>query len=116
MLPRDKENLFYFASLQSDYARDILIKHKRDPDALNTFYIALNRNTPSEKLLSKSSAAIFVMSKLGPPFAFAPVLRILPPFFRDAVYDYVAANRYKWFGKHEVCMAPTASDKERFVG
>lgn len=116
VLPRDTANTFYFASLQSDYAREILVKHKRNPDSLDTVYVVVDRNKDSEKLLSKSSAAIYVASKLGWPVALGQVLGILPRFIRDKLYDFVAANRYKWFGKHDVCMAPTQQDKERFLG
>ncbi len=116
VLPRDPGNLFYFASLQSEYARSVLLRHKQDPDNLNTVYVVVDSNTREEHLLSKSSAAIYVASKLGAPLSLAPVFKILPLFIRDGLYDFVAANRYKWFGKHDVCLAPTPKDRERFLG
>lgn len=116
VLPRDTNRQFYFASLQSTYAREILQRYGKNPDVLSTVYCLENANTPAERLHSKSRAAICVASKLGFPLSLISAGIVLPGFVRDAMYDFVACNRYKWFGKHDVCMAPTPQDKERFLG
>lgn len=63
----------------------------------------------------KSEAAIRLAERLGWPWAWARVLRLLPLRLRDALYDLVARNRL-WLGRREVCFAPTPADRERFLG
>lgn len=116
VLPRDHKQQFYFASLQSEYAHGILQRYGKNSDVLSTVYCLENANTADEKLHSKSRAVICVVSKLGFPLSLVSIGIILPSFVRDALYDFVATNRYKWFGKHDVCLAPTSQDKERFLG
>lgn len=116
VLPRDTRRKFYFASLQSEYAHQVLRRYGKNPDVLSTVYCLENANTADEKLHSKSRAAICVASKLGFPLSLMSIAIVLPAFVRDAMYDFVATNRYKWFGQHDVCLAPTAEDKERFLG
>lgn len=115
VLPRDQHNRFYYAALQSDYAQSILSKYNKDPKDLDTVYVVADRNTPKERLLWKSSAVIYVCSQLGFPFKLAAAFNIVPKPFRDVMYDLVANNRYKWFGKHEMCMAPGPGDREKFL-
>lgn len=116
ILPKDRQHFFYFASLQSEYARDILQKHGKNPDDLNTVYVVADRLTERERLLSKSSAALYVTQRLGFPFNLTFALRIIPPIILNMGYDVVASNRYKWFGKHDMCMAPLETDRQRFLG
>jgi predicted DCC family thiol-disulfide oxidoreductase YuxK len=40
---------------------------------------------------------------------------VIPAFIRNPIYDFIAANRYKWFGKKEVCMIPTPELKSLFL-
>lgn len=116
VLPRDTRQQFFYASLQSDYAKDVLRRYGKDTETLSTVYCLENANTPKERLYSKSGAAICVASKLAFPASLLAAGKLVPEFLRDAMYDFVATNRYKWFGKHDVCMAPTAQDRERFLG
>ncbi|WP_395074290.1 thiol-disulfide oxidoreductase DCC family protein, partial [Flavobacterium sp.] len=47
--------------------------------------------------------------------AFATIFKILPLSLRDSIYDYVAKNRYKWYGKQESCMIPTPELQSKFL-
>lgn len=63
----------------------------------------------------RSSAALRVIAALGGPWAVARLFLIIPAPIRDAVYAYVARNRYQWFGKRVTCRLPTAEERSRFL-
>ena len=114
VLQRDPEKRFHYSPLQSEYAKKRLPQHGGDPEALNTFYV-LSDPDGSPQLLQKSSAALYVLSQLGGFWKILSLGRIFPRFFRDFVYDLVAKNRYRLFGKKEVCMLPEPGWTERFI-
>ena len=66
------------------------------------------------KLFTRSTAALRVLSQLK-GWKWAGVFQWVPPFIRNAVYNLVARNRYKWFGKKDECMIPTPELKNRFL-
>lgn len=106
ILKRDRKKVFRFASLQSAYAAQAL---PSDTDT-NTFVLQDNG-----KLYTRSGAAIRALQKLGGIYAFAVLLFAIPAFIRNAVYRFIANNRYGWFGKHESCYLPTAAMQDRFL-
>lgn len=63
----------------------------------------------------KWDASISVFEGLGWPWKIASISRILPKPFANSLYDFVAKNRFKWFGRRDVCMIPTAEDREHFL-
>ena len=63
----------------------------------------------------KSDAALRVMAGLGGAWRLAMLLRAVPPLLRDAVYDFIARNRYRWFGKREACRMPAPGERARFL-
>lgn len=96
---RDKVNQFRFLSLQSSQAESVLANYNYDSKPMNSFLLLHNGT-----LYEKSSAALQVAKLLGFPYRVASVCFIVPKGIRDAVYTFVAQNRYKWFGKSkEVC-------------
>ena len=115
VLPRDKKDKFTFASLQSKFGHNMLSKYGRDADELDTFYCVVNYGTASEKLLSRASGGLFVLSQLGGVYALANVLRIFPLPLLDAVYRVIARNRYKWFGRYDTCRMPEPQWQARFM-
>lgn len=115
VLQKDKREHFHFSPLQSPFALDILPKHGGDPQALNTFYVLKNPNAPQPELLSKSTAALYVLSELGGIYRILSYARFLPRFFRDFCYDIIAKNRYRFFGKKESCMLPEQNWLSRFI-
>ena len=68
-----------------------------------------------DRVHQRSSAAIEIARKLGFPWSLAIVFYAVPRFLRDAVYGFVARHRYRWFGKKDVCMAPTPELRARFL-
>ena len=66
-------------------------------------------------LYKKSSAALRIAKQLNGLWPVMYGFIIIPPFIRDFVYDFIAKNRYKWFGKSDTCRLPAAHERERFL-
>lgn len=116
VLPRDKHNRFKFAALQSDVGRALLEKHSKPIDALDTFYVVLDPNTPNERLLERGRAGLRVLRELGFPWSLFTVAAILPTALLDAGYNFIANRRYKWFGKVDQCLLPKPEWRHKFIG
>lgn len=96
---RDSKDQFRYVSLQSEKAKQLLSEFEYSDDELKTFVFIQNG-----RLFTKSTAALNVLKKIGLPYSIASVFKIVPKFIRNSVYDFIAKNRYKWFGKQdEVC-------------
>lgn len=106
VIKRDKHAIFKFAPLQGDSAKNagfslaqynsvVLYKEGR-------FYL-------------KSTAALNILSELGGFYSLLKILLIIPAFIRNAVYDFIAAKRYSWFGKRETCRIPGPEERLRFL-
>ncbi|WP_113653872.1 thiol-disulfide oxidoreductase DCC family protein [Pedobacter namyangjuensis] len=109
-IERDKNNLFRFASLQSDYATEKLAPFNIEPAKGDSFILLENG-----KIHQRSTAALRVAKKLNGLWPLLYGFIIVPRFIRDAVYNYIAKNRYKWYGKQESCWVPTPALKEKFL-
>lgn len=114
-LKRDKHDHFRFASLQSDFAQLLMTRHGVDPQDLDTVYVVQDHKQPTEKLLARSDAILYMLSELGGIWSLAGVGRVLPRALRDALYKIVARNRYRFFGKHESCMLPEPKHRAKFL-
>ncbi|MBE0569912.1 MAG: thiol-disulfide oxidoreductase DCC family protein [Ignavibacteriaceae bacterium] len=110
VIKRDKKNLFRFAALQSEKAKELTSRISFDTSNLDTFVLI-----EGEKFFTKSTAALMISKKLNGPIKILSLFFILPKFFRDFIYDMVAKNRYKIFGKRESCRVPTKEDKLKFL-
>lgn len=115
ILKRDQHDRVRFASLQSDFTREVLTRHGIDPNDLDTVYVIKGHAQPDERLLARSDAILYMLEQLGGVWRLMSVGRILPGTFRDAVYKIVARNRYRVFGKHESCMLPDPKHRAKFV-
>lgn len=109
ILKRDPNGLFKFASLQGETAKLLLKKYDFNNE-INSFVLIEN-----ERIFIKSDAALRICRNLKGPWKLLSIFRIIPPFIRDFLYDVIAANRYKWFGKKESCMLPSQVWKKRFL-
>lgn len=101
-----------FTALQSNTGKAII--HKFNIDVKKTDSILLF-NPKKNTLSYKSTAALQVALKLDFPINLIGVFIIIPAFIRNWVYDFIAKNRYKWYGKKEACMIPTPELKNRFL-
>ena len=110
VIKRDSGNVFKFASLQEKQGVLLLKMHAVDTQKLDSIVLIEN-----EKVYVKSSAALRIARKMSNLWPLFFVLLIIPSFIRDGVYDFIAKNRYKWFGKKEQCMIPTPGSREKFL-
>jgi len=110
VIRRDPEGKFRFASLQSDFGRSQLIRHKINPDSLHSIIVI-----DGDIARQRSDAVLHVAKHLGGAWRLFVAFGILPRFLRDAAYNLIASNRYKIFGKQESCMTPTAELLGRFI-
>ena len=110
LIKQDKKGLLKFASLQSDFAKSFLPE-----DLVNSAVLDSIVFSDGKKFFTKSSAVLAICKSLGGGFHFFRIGYLLPSFLRNAVYTFIANNRYKWFGKKDQCMIPTADLKERFL-
>lgn len=107
VIRHDRQKKFLFASLQSAAGKEVLNKLPVVPDSMVLY--------TSGKYHVKSSAALHTARLLGGIYSLAFVFIIIPAFIRNAVYDLIARNRYRWFGKKDECMIPTPELKSRFL-
>lgn len=107
----DKDNCFVFASLQSDVGQQITNHLKIDTSKIDSIILY----DPNISYEIKSSAALKIMNHFGGLWKLTQVFWIIPRPLRDLVYDFIAKNRYKWFGKKEACMIPTPELKAKFL-
>lgn len=110
IIKRDKKDLFRFAALQSDKAREFSAKFNFDTSSMNTFVLI-----EGEKFFTKSTAALMICKQLNGPIKILSLFIFFPKFFRDFIYDLVAKNRYKFFGQRDSCRVPTEKEKEKFL-
>ena len=109
ILKRDKEKNFLFASLQSVYGQNLLKELNLPKGTFNSFILF-----EKGKVFTRSTAALKMFSQLK-NWGWVQLFWIVPKFIRDAVYNFIANNRYKWFGKKNECWLPTPDLKERFL-
>jgi predicted DCC family thiol-disulfide oxidoreductase YuxK len=110
ILDRDPKNQFKFAALQSKKGTELLEQFNLPKDDFDSF-ILISDN----KVFKKSIAAFEIAKQIsGWPKIILP-FRILPTLLTDFVYDIIAKNRYKLFGKKEACRIPTPEEKSRFL-
>ncbi len=110
IIKRDAKSKLKFASLQSEYGVEQMKKFNLHPSALNSVLLVKDN-----RLFQKSSAALEIASMLNGIWPILYVFKIVPRFLRDFIYDWIAHNRYRWFGKKEECMIPTPEMRARFV-
>ena len=111
VIKHDKKNLFMFTALQSEAGKQIIEKYNIDTKKIDSILLY----TPEKGIDYKSTAALKVANKLGFPQSLMSIFFIIPPFIRNWVYDYIAKNRYKWYGKKDACMIPTPELKSKFL-
>jgi predicted DCC family thiol-disulfide oxidoreductase YuxK len=108
VIHHDKKNFFKFSPLQSDYAKRNLPQNLTTN--LNTLVVQTN-----ETVYLKSDAVIYILATIGGVFYSAQILKLIPRFIRDVVYDLIAKVRYIIFGKREACRIPSAQEMSLFL-
>jgi predicted DCC family thiol-disulfide oxidoreductase YuxK len=110
IIQRDPKKRFRFASLQSEYGQSMLQKYGLSTDIKTIVLIE------GGKSYDRSSAALRMARRLNGAWPILFIFILVPPFLRNAVYNFIARNRYTWFGRQETCGLPDPQQAERFLG
>ena len=111
IIKHDKKDVFRFVSLQSDIGKEISNYLGMNSEQLNSIIVY----QPGYAYYYKSEAVFEITKDLGLIFSLISIFSFLPTSITDSIYDYIAENRYKWYGKKESCMIPTPSLKSKFL-
>ena len=106
---RDRDALFRFASLQSDFGQSFLQKHGLAREHFSSFILV------EDGIYHTKSTAVLKALEYLPGWSWMRVFFIVPVFLRDGLYQVIARNRYRWFGKKEHCWVPTTELASRFI-
>lgn len=110
VLRRDKKGQFRFAALQSETGQRLLQQHGLASDQFDTVVLAID-----DTLFLRSDAPLEIVRRLGGAWPLLYIFKIIPRPLRDTLYNFVARNRYRWFGRQETCMLPRPEWKNRFL-
>lgn len=108
ILKRDPKKQFMFVALQSETGQ-IIRKKISIPDEIDSVVLIYE-----EKVFYESDAALEIARLLPIPWKWAVIFRIVPVGWRNAVYRWIARNRYRWFGKKQECRIPTPEERKFF--
>lgn len=110
VLEHERRAQYRFASLQSAASQTLLNEHGLSRDGFDSFVLIQNGRAHT-----KSGAALRVARQLRGLWPLLSVFLVIPRGLRDAVYDFVGAHRYQWFGEANTCWAKTTQWRTRFI-
>lgn len=110
VLQRDRAGRIRFASLQSQSGQELLARFQLDRTVFDTVVLV-----DGDRVFTRSDAALELLRQLGKPWSLLHIFHRIPRPLRNAVYDWIARHRYRWFGRREECWLPRPEWKERFL-
>ena len=110
ILKLDRKEIFRFVWMQSDTGQELYKRFSLDFSKENSVILILD-----EKVYSHSTAVLLILKMLGGFWKLFYALIVIPKFFRDDVYNFIARNRYKWFGRKDECEMPEEKYRTRFL-
>lgn len=110
VIKRDKKGIIKFAPLQSDEAMKLLVQYNLPTQEMRSFVFI-----EKHKSYTSSTAALRVCRYLDNLWPLLYGFIIVPRFIRNGIYDWIARNRYKWFGQKDSCMIPSPEVQSRFL-
>lgn len=110
VLKNDPREQFLFASIQSDAAKNLLLHLNYKNNQMDSILVV-----DGDKILDRSDAVLRIASGLRFPWHLARVFSKLPVGLRDRIYDWIARNRYRWFGKKDRCIFGISGYENRFI-
>lgn len=110
IIKRDPHANVRFAALQSEVGQQLLAQFKLDPTALSTAVWIENN-----KAYTKADVGLKASRYLNGLWPLATIFYLIPRPLRNRVYNLIATNRYRWFGKKDQCMIPTPEIRSRFL-
>lgn len=111
VIKHDKKDVFRFVPLQSDLGKEITAYIGLDTSKTDSIVLY----EPGKAYYYKAEAAMKIAKELGGIYSFLNAFSVLPSSLTNVVYDYVARNRYKWYGKKDECMIPTLEMRAKFL-
>ncbi|WP_237068284.1 thiol-disulfide oxidoreductase DCC family protein [Microbulbifer guangxiensis] len=115
VLRHDHRALFTLCRVQSAAGQQLLEELGRPRDTFDTVLYLERDDTGRQRVYERSTAALRVLGQLPAPWKALAILRLVPSAIRDWIYDRVAQNRYRLFGRSEQCRLPGAEEKPRFL-
>ena len=110
VIVHDKTDVFRFTPLQSDVGMLMVTEHGIDTSKIDSIILIEGSN-----YYSRSTAVLRIAKRLSGAYPLLYGLIIIPSFIRNWVYDFIARNRYRWYGKRDKCMVPTEDLKKKFL-
>jgi predicted DCC family thiol-disulfide oxidoreductase YuxK len=110
IIKRDKKDLFRFTTFQSDTGKEIAKKLGIETLVSDTLIVYQHG-----KIYTQSAAALTIARSLSGLWPLLYAFIIVPPALRNAIYNVISKNRYKWFGRRERCMVPTKGILKKFI-
>jgi len=111
VIKRDVNDVFQFAALQSETGKKLLTERNIDTQEVDSIILI----EPNIAYYTKSTAALEIGKHLKGLKAISSILLWLPEDLRNIIYDFIARNRYKWYGKKDNCMIPSEELKSKFI-
>lgn len=111
IIDHDKNDVFRYASLQSQLGQQLTSERGIDTSKIDSIILI----DPGNAYYIKSTAALQIAKHLSGGYRLLSNFLFLPEGFRNLVYDFIAKNRYKWFGKKDNCRIPTPELKNKFL-
>ncbi len=111
IIRHDPTRIFRFSAQQSPIGQAMIAAHVSGSPQLSSVILIA-----SDSAYTESSAVLEVCARLGPPWSWLALLRIIPRRMRDACYRFVVRHRYRWFGRTDSCQMPSADVRSRFIG
>jgi predicted DCC family thiol-disulfide oxidoreductase YuxK len=110
VIRRDPNGIFRFAAQQTPAGRAIIEDRIGGSDQLSSIILI-----EDHAIYVESDAILQILTRLGAPWSWVALFRIIPRRIRDACYRFIANHRYRWFGRTEVCQVPSAELRSRFI-
>lgn len=112
IIKRDRKDVFRYAALQSEIGQKLVSERNIDTSKVDSIILI----EPGVAFYTKSDAALEIGRSFGGAWTMLAVFNLIPSSLRNIVYDFVAKNRYRWFGRKDACMIPTPELKAKFLG
>ncbi|MFP9115421.1 thiol-disulfide oxidoreductase DCC family protein [Flavobacterium sp. RHBU_3] len=111
LIKHDKKDVFRFVALQSEIGQEIVRYIGIDTSKVDSIILY----EPGKAYYYKAQAALEIASEIGGFYSLLSIFKAFPDKLNNMVYDYIARNRYKWYGKKDACMLPTLETKAKFL-
>ena len=109
ILKYEKNPRYRFTPLQGGFASEVRHEYALPEDADSVVLVENNQ------IFTASTAALRIAKQLKAPWSWLVIFEVLPVSFRDAIYHWIARNRYRWFGKKDYCEVPLPEVAHRFL-